>query len=941
MDHLSPAHNGVTVYARLRKVVWGAFIVLVAMASWLVYRRFVLNAPEPTLKWVRDGVSYELLQPRVLGVLLVAPLLLFVVGRTLADLPWPQRALSVLLRIAFLGLIALGLARLARSAETQKVCTVFAIDVSDSAPVEAIEDARAAVSRALAAKGKDDVLKLVTFAKRPRLVELEQGPEGLLVPSAEKLREGVASRPSRVADKPTAGSDLQAALQLAYGVFPPGYLKRAVLLSDGVETSGDILAEANRARGFQVKLFSIPYRRPAPGEIALSNLRLPNKVDIGQAFDVTAEVYASRRTQARARLYQGETLNGIDGIRELVLEPGENEIKFKSVVRVGGQVTYALKLDPLGADRFKENNTYSVTVDVPGRPAILYVEGQPQRASYLTSALSAQQFDMDVRAPSAFPGSIKELERYDFVILSDAPKEQVSIAAQELVEKYVRDLGGGFLFAGGEAGYGLGGWAHTTIERILPVRMDAERRKDMPSVVMVLVIDRSGSMTGLPIEMAKAACKATVTTLQGDDLIEVIAFDSTPIRYVKMQAARYRARIQNEIARIQPGGGTEIFPALDMAYQDISVAQARKKHAILLTDGRAPVQGIKDLVQAMLSESVTVTTVGLGDGADHDFLRTIADAGGGRYHAVPDPNSLPKIFTRETELISRQAAVEEWFPVQQTANADFLKGIAIAQAPLLHGYVATQMKPPPALMILASDRGEPILARWRVGLGWALAWTSDVKNLWAVDWLRWAGFSKFWGQLVREHMRTKSRRELDMKTEVVGGSVRAVVDAFTVDERFDNEIESKLYVIGPEPGGERREYAMRQTAPGRYEADFQLDAYGSFLLRAEHLKGTKTGDARQVAVSHGHISNPYPREYASFEPDIERLRRAVLAGGGSIDPQPKSLWDPGNEKIVYYEDLWDRFILAAIVAFLLDLLVRRVRLFDRKFLPKRARRSAA
>jgi hypothetical protein len=343
----------------------------------------------------------------------------------------------------------------------------------------------------------------------------------------------------------------------------------------------------------------------------------------------------------------------------------------------------------------------------------------------------------------------------------------------------------------------------------------------------------------------------------------------------------------------------------------------------------------------MLSESITVTTVGLGDGADHEFLRSIADAGGGRYHAVPDPNSLPKIFTRETELISRQAAVEEWFPVQQVAPAEFLKGIAVNQAPLLHGYVATQMKPPPAQLILASDNGEPILARLRVGLGTTLAWTSDVKNLWAVDWLRWAGFSKFWGQLVREHMRTKSRRELDMKTEVVGGNVHAVVDAFSVDERFDNEIESKLYVTGPEPGGARREYAMRQTAPGRYEADFQLDRYGSFLLRAEHSKGTKTGDARQVAVSYGHISNPYPREYASFEPDVDRLRRAALAGGGDTDGTPATWFSPGDEKIVFYEELYNRFILAGIAVFLLDLLVRRVRLFDRKFLPKRAVRRPA
>jgi Ca-activated chloride channel homolog len=926
------------VSPRLRKWSWGAFIVAVGVAIFVAYHHFVLGAPHGTIHWVRHGVTYELLDPKTLGLLLVAPILLFILGRSLADLPWQQRALSVLLRIAFVALLALGLARLARTATTQKVCTVVLVDVSDSVQDAAVADARKTLEDVVAHKGKDDLVRLIKFAKHPELVDLYDKNGKLQIPSVAELRR---LEPASPGDQPRAGTDLQSALQLAYGVFPPGYLKRALLITDGDETNGDLLAEANRARGFGVKLYAQPYRRPPPGEVAVKSVRLPDKVDIGQPFDILADVYSSRATTARARLYQGETLNGLDGVRDLTLEPGDNELHFKSVVRVGGEVTYSLKLDQIAHDTFAQNNAYSTTLDVPGRPQVLYVEGQPARASYLSGALTAQQFDVDVRAPAAFPGSLKELERYDFAILSDVPREQVSEASQELIEQYVRDLGGGFLFAGGESGFGLGGWAHTTLERILPVRMDVQRRKDMPSVAMVLIIDRSGSMTGLPIEMAKQACKATVSTLAGSDLIEVIAFDTTPVRYVKMGPARYRSRIENDIARIQPGGGTEIFPALDMAYQDISVVQARKKHVILLTDGRAPSEGIKDLVQAMISESITVTTVGLGPDADGDLLRMIADTGGGRYHAVPDPNSLPKIFTRETEMIARQAAVEDWFPVQVVTPAQFLKGIAIGSAPLLHGYVATQMKGPPAQEILASDRGEPILARWHVGLGWTLAWTSDVKNLWAVDWLKWPGYGKFWAQLIREHMRKRQRRELPMKTEVNGGHVRATVDAFTLDDRFDNDMQSKLVVTGPEPSHKTREVPLRQVAPGRYQADFDLDQYGSFLLRASHFKRDKDDNLRQVAVSYGHISNPYPREYASFEPDIEKLSRAVLAGGGSLDPKPATLFSPDGEKITYKKQLWHGFILAAIVVFLLDLLIRRVRLFDRKFLPKRSRRRSA
>ena len=67
----------------------------------------------------------------------------------------------------------------------------------------------------------------------------------------------------------------------------------------------------------------------------------------------------------------------------------------------------------------------------------------------------------------------------------------------------------------------------------------------------------------------------------------------------------------------------------------------------------------------MAAEDITVTTVGLGGGVDESLLRMISDVGGGRFYKVLDPQSLPRIFTRETEMVSRSAAVEEYFQPQR------------------------------------------------------------------------------------------------------------------------------------------------------------------------------------------------------------------------------------------------------------------------------------
>jgi len=919
--------------ALAKKVAFGALVAAVGGVSLYLYLRYVWYAG-PTIAWKRNGEDYELLAPRMLGLTLLAPYFLWMIGRSLADLPWAQRALSVVLRVAFVALVALGLSRLARTATTQKVCTVYLVDVSESVPDAAIDDARAEIDKALREKPADALVRVVTFARRPRVVPLDEGAK--TAPPLERheaLADGQARRGLG------AATDIASALQLAYGLYPAGYLRRAVLLSDGVQTDGDVLAEANRAREFGVKLFTVPYHRPVPGEVAVRELRVPDRVRVGEPFELHADVFSSRPQKAKAVLKQGEAINGLDGVRTLDLAAGDNDIVFKSVVRVAGEVTYALDLTEIGEDRFKENNRYAVTAAVPGRPSVLYVEGNTSRATYLANALSAQEFDVEVRGPRELPSSLRELERYDFVILSDAPAEAVSLTQQDAIEGYVRDLGGGFLFAGGESGYGLGGWYHTTIERILPVKMDSEKRRDEPQVAMVLVIDRSGSMSGLPLEMAKAAAKATADTLSSDDLLEVIAFDSQPTRIVKMTPAKHRARIQNDIARIQPGGGTEIFSALDAAYQALTVTRARKKHVILLTDGQAPNNGIRDLTQAMAAEGITVSSVGLGGGVDENLLRMISDLGGGRFYKVLDPQSLPRVFTRETEMVSRSAAVEEYFQPKVATPADFLRGIDVAAAPFLHGYVATKMKPTPAQEILTSELGEPILARWHVGLGWSLAWTSDVKNLWAVEWLRWPGYGQFWGQLVREHMRQKKRQQLDMRAEIdaATGHVKAAIDAVGADDKFQNGLDSKFEITGPQPGGETKRVAMRQTAPGRYEADFPLDRYGSFLLHAALEKQVDDGrDGKNgtrsvvVAESFGHVTNPYPREYLALAPDTPTLARAAEVTGGKLDADPKQVFDPAGETIRYHQDLWSRFIGAAIVVFLLDLMIRRVRLFDRK-----------
>ncbi len=215
-----------------------------------------------------------------------------------------------------------------------------------------------------------------------------------------------------------------------------------------------------------------------------------------------------------------------------------------------------------------------------------------------------------------------------------------------------------------------------------------------------------------------------------------------------------------------------------------------------------------------------------------------------------------------------------------------------------------------------------------------------MKNLWAVEWVRWPQWGQFWGQLVREHMRQKKRQVFDMRAEIdpATGHVHAALDAIGVDDRFQNGLDAALTVGGPGAGGQGasasdvRSVPMPQTAPGRYEADFPLDRYGSFFLHATLSKPTDDvgGKTATVAESFGHVTNPYPREYLALAPDVATLAQAAAATGGSADPVAAAIFDPAGEVVRYHQDLWPRLVGGAIALMLLDLAMRRVRFFDRK-----------
>jgi hypothetical protein len=105
---------------------------------------------------------------------------------------------------------------------------------------------------------------------------------------------------------------------------------------------------------------------------------------------------------------------------------------------------------------------------------------------------------------------------------------------------------------------------------------------------------------------------------------------------------------------------------------------------------------------------------------------------------------------------------------------------------------------PTSEVILITEKGDPLLAWWRYGLGMSVAFTSDAKSRWAAEWITWPGFGKFWTQVIRQAMRKSDAQGIAVDLDRDDNQTAISVDAVDALGQFLNESEVELTVVDPQ-----------------------------------------------------------------------------------------------------------------------------------------------
>ena len=850
----------------------------------------------------------------------LALLLLVVALPPVIALGWPRVAYrrvrdltSLALRVLMLLLVVLALAGLQIVRASDRLAVIFLLDASDSVGQAAQEAQLQFVEAALAEMGPDDLAGVVVFGANA-VVERQPG----------SVRELGALRSTPV----TSNTDLAEAIRLGLALFPPDTARRLVLLSDGRATVGDTEAAARLAAAAGVEISFVPVTREATApEILVSDVRVPPVVNAGQEFDLSLTIDAETATAATVTvLASGEIIHR----QPVELRAGSNRYTLTLQAGGSGFRDFRVQVEPDEGDGFFQNNQLSSFSQVVGPPRVLVVAADDAEATYLTQALTETGLEVDVIRPAELPVGVAALAQYNSIIVANVPAPQLSEARMRALQTYVRDLGGGLVVTGGPDAFGPGGYFQTPLEETLPVQMRLLDQQRVPQLTLVYLLDRSGSMSaispsGVPnVELAKEAIIRSIDFLQPTDRAGIVSFDTGGSWLAEVQPVLDRFSLQNLVARIRPGGGTDIRAGMNAASAALVDDPSPRKHIILLTDGGADSTGLVDMA-ATLHDDHDVTTsviaIGVPPGAQ-TFLRDMAEAGGGNYHAVEVVEAIPTIFTLETVLATRSYILEEPFVPAIASNSPIIDGITAA--PELLGYVATSPKQTAQVVLVSTgEHQDPLLATWQYGLGRAVAFTSDATARWGVNWVAWDGFSRFWNQLVRWTITEGATQNLETRVQMEGEQARIIVDARDADGNFLNGLALTASLVNPDLSSET--IRLQQVAPGQYEATFTPGAEGAYFLAIAGEAGEDEAPL-QVAQRTGWVMS-YSPEYSldAGTADLDLLNDlAELTGGRSLAEEPGAAFAHNLALETASTPLWPWLLLAALLILPVDIAVRRL-----------------
>ena len=876
-------------------------------------------------------------QPWWLLACLLAVPLSWMAWHNLAALGRARQAAAIVLRALVVAILAILLARPTITSTNEQLTLIAVVDRSQSVPQNLQKAALSYLWTALAQKDPKELAAVVDVAEAASIANL---------PSNK-----VELHPRNTA-LTGLNSKLSAGIEMAMAIAPPNTAVRILLVSDGNENVGDIREASRRAAANGIPIDVLPLRYRYSQEVVFKNLVAPVKARSGQTIPLRFVLSSTGNAKGRLEL----TLNGnsvkLDPSSDsasvpVELKPGTN-VKTLSLPLAGGgmhefRATF-IPADP-NQDSLEQNNSASAMTFVSGPGHVLVLDKSPNAAASqaILGALKEARISARLAPNGELPERLPELIDCDAIILVDMDNASFTLAQQEMLCRYVTDMGGGLVMVGGPNSFGAGGWIGSPLAEIMPVDMDPPQKKQMPMGALVLIMHACEMPNGN--YWGKQVAIAAVNTLSRLDLAGVLDYSwqgNQNSHWVwPLSEVGDKKKIVAAINQMEMGDMPDFGAPMREAYDKLSRCGAGQKHVIIISDGD-PQMPPPELLGLYRKAGITVSGVAVYPHANSaPNLLTIAQATGGRFYEITEhPEALPQIFIKEAQVIRRPLIVEEKVDPRITSSIhEIMRGINAL--PSLGGYILTGPRGGLAQLMIATPKGDPILAAGQFGLGRTVAFTSSADSRWGGAWLGWAGFDRIWEQIVRWAGKPSEAGECEVFTDVQGRQVTVTIESVDASGKFVQFSQLAGQVIAPDMTA--KELTLTQVGPGRYRGEFQADAGGSYLFNLRYKRPGQE-DAKTYNVMHSAISVPYAPEFRDLTDNSALLAEVAAITGGRVmpsKPEQAKLFDRTGVKFpTSAQPLNTPMLLVWLAVFLTDVAVRRIAV-DAAAMARRVRAAAA
>ena len=781
------------------------------------------------------------------------------------------RRLGLLLKALALASVCLALTRPQWHIRETYAAVAVLSDASESIPDDQRGQQRAFLQRARAAGGGHT------------LREMEFGAFPL-----RELRDAETSR----------STNLEAAIRDALSALPADRIPRVVLLSDGLANEGAVERAVYQAWSRDVAIDTVALAgRPEP-RLRLAGLRVPRQAFVGERFPIEFEVDSPEPLRARLELRaEGSPIGG----ESVELPRGRSSVTARARIESPGAtlVEGLLRAGSSGELRFAG----SVSIRQPR--ALLISSDTLEQNAPLAEVLQAAGFELESASKAeVLLGS--EGADYDLVLCSNEDFGSWPEAVKERLAAFVRE-GGGFLLIAGErnlyrereeAGEDM-------LQAMLPAKLAPPRTPEGTAVV--LVVDKSSSMEGKKMQLARQSALGVVDNLRAFDNVGVLAFDNSFEWAVLLQRNELPNDTKRLISGIVADGGTQIAPALAEAYRVIKPREAVYKHILLLTDGISEEGNSIALAREAAANEVTISTIGLGQDVNRSYLERVARSADGQSYFLLDISGLERIVLKDVKEHTGTSVTEREFLPFAERDYEILEGLDLAEPGPLLGWVKFEAKPAAETILRATDE-DPLFLRWQFGLGRSAVFASDAKDRWSTNWVAWDGFDTFWSNVLRDILPrsapTDTETEYDEATDEIVVTYRSSAETVPT-------VLPEIYAIGPDG---YRHVATPKAVGGGFEARFPSEGlYGLFRLRPAE-------QSRAFPESAHYRENSELRRYGS---DEELLRSIAAATGGRANPAPEEIFATDGRTVPRWMALWPLLLALAILLNLVELLARK------------------